>query len=68
MSLELSRQTEVSLIDEARKRGVSVEALLQMLMSEGEPKNCAAGSGSSPELPVWHLGCAGFLRRRDFYD
>jgi hypothetical protein len=27
-----------------------------------------AGAGPTPELPVWHLGGVGALRRRDIYD
>jgi hypothetical protein len=68
MGIEISRQTEARLIDEARKRGVSVEALLQLLINERDPKTYAAGNGSSRELPLWHLGGAGALHRRDIYD
>jgi hypothetical protein len=66
MSIEISRETEVRLIDEARRQGISVEALLERLMSERGAKTRLAGT--SPELPVWHLGGTGPLHRRDIYD
>jgi hypothetical protein len=73
MGIEISHETEAWLIDEARRRGISVEALLQQLINErasavrargdAQPSNCKSG-----ELPVWHLGGAGALHRRDIYD
>ena len=68
MSIEISRETEARLITEARRRGISVDTLLQHLMNEREGTVHAAGNGSTLELPVWHLGCAGALHRRDIYD
>jgi hypothetical protein len=68
MSIEISRETEARLIEDARRRGVSVEALLQQLINERTATTQAAGSGSTVELPVWHLGGAGALHRRDIYD
>ena len=66
MNIEISHETEARLIDEARRQGVSVETLLQRLMSErGVTAHVA---GPAPELPVWHLGVIGPLRRRDIYD
>ena len=67
MSIEISLETEARLADEARKRGVSVEVLLQRLLA-GRKATVAAGSRPSLELPVWHLGGVGALRRRDIYD
>jgi hypothetical protein len=66
MSLDISRETEARLMDEARKRGISVEALLLLLMKEREATT--SGNGSNPELPVWHLGGGRALHRRDLYD
>lgn len=66
MSIEVSRETEVRLTDEARRQGISVEALLERLMSERG--GAARVVGIAPELPVWHLGDAGPLHRRDIYD
>ena len=67
MSIDISRETEARLTDEARKQGISVDALLERLMSEFRA-HADAGVRSTPELPVWHLGGAGSLHRRDIYD
>jgi hypothetical protein len=67
MSMEISHETEARLTDEARKQGISVNALLERLMS-GFRATANAGVPSAPELPVWHLGGAGSLNRRDIYD
>ncbi len=66
MSIQISHETEARLTDEARRQGISVEALLERLMSERGPTAHAAGT--APELPVWHLGDVGPLHRRDIYD
>jgi hypothetical protein len=66
MSIEVSREIEVRLTDEARRRGISVEALLERLI--GEHGVTAHAAGTIPELPVWHLGAVGPLHRRDIYD
>jgi hypothetical protein len=43
-----------------------VEALLERLMSErGATSHIAR---TSPQLPVWHPGAVGSLRRCDIYD
>lgn len=65
MSIELSRETEARLTGEARRQGISVDALLERLMGEHE---ASAGARPTPELPVWHLGGVGSLHRRDIYD
>lgn len=67
MSIELSRETEARLNDEARRQGISVNALLERLMSEHGP-SADAGARPTPELPAWHLGGAGSLHRRDIYN
>ena len=66
MSIEVSRETEARLTEEARRQGISVEAMLERLINE----RCAAGhiAVPIPELPVWHLGEVGPLHRRDIYD
>lgn len=66
MSIDISHETEARLTGEARRRGISVEALLERLMSERGVT--ARVAGPAPELPVWHLGVVGPLRRRDIYD
>ena len=66
MSIEISREIETRLADEARRQGISVDALLERLINERAaltpPAEC------NPELPVWHLGGVGALHRRDIYD
>jgi hypothetical protein len=68
MSIDVSHEMEARLTDEARKHGVSVDALLERLLSESIAATPAAGTASIPELPVWHLGDLGPLHRRDIYD
>ena len=68
MSIEISHETEARLTGEARKQGISVEALLERLMSDrGAPAHVAT-NGSTPKLPILHLGAMGPLHRRDIYD
>jgi len=67
MSIEISRETEVRLTDEARKQGLSVEALLEQLLSERRA-TAFTGNGSVPKVPILHLGAMGALHRRDIYD
>jgi hypothetical protein len=66
MSLEISRETEARLTSEAQRQCISVDTLLERLMSDrGATAQAAA---STPELPVWHLGGQGSFHRRDIYD
>ena len=66
MSIEISRETEARLADQARRRGISVAALLERFIDERAALTRPARP--RPELPVWHLGGAGALHRRDIYD
>ncbi len=80
MSIEISQETEDRLTDEARRRGISVDALLERLMKErggvfadqAEANELARGFVPdvevAPELPALHLGAMGALHRRDLYD
>ncbi|MGA8028926.1 MAG: hypothetical protein WB992_17435 [Bryobacteraceae bacterium] len=68
MSLEISNETEARITGEARKHGISVDALLDRLMNERATITPASGSSSQPELPVLHMGPMGSLHRRDIYD
>jgi hypothetical protein len=68
MSLEISRQTEARITGEARKHGLSVDALLDRLMNERQAITPASGSAPQVELPVLHMGPMGSLHRRDIYD
>jgi hypothetical protein len=67
MSIEISRETEARLTDEARRQGISVDALLELFMNE-RGATAPAGTRSTPELPVLHLGAMGALHRRDIYN
>jgi hypothetical protein len=66
MTIEVSPEIEALLKEEAQKRGISVETVLERLLTERletpEPTK------SVPELPVWHLGNVGSLRRVDIYE
>ncbi|MGA3098855.1 MAG: hypothetical protein ABSF25_20560 [Bryobacteraceae bacterium] len=66
MSIEIAHDTEVRLIGEARRQGISVDALLERLITEREPT--ALDAGPLPELPTLHLGAMGAFHRRDIYD
>jgi hypothetical protein len=69
MSIDISRETEARLTHEARRQGISVDALLEQLMSEREAATVSTnGNGATPKLPVLHLGDMGPLHRRDIYD
>jgi hypothetical protein len=67
MSVEISPETEGRLIAEAMRQNISVEMLLKRIMDEGEIKAPAAPKGSAPELPIFHLGAVGSLRRSEIY-
>jgi hypothetical protein len=66
MNIEISRETEARLTVEARRQGVSVDALLARFINEHAVLTRPAQV--KPELPVWHLGGAGTLHRCDIYD
>ncbi|HME12045.1 MAG TPA: hypothetical protein VKF79_04250 [Candidatus Acidoferrum sp.] len=66
MSIEISGEIEARLTDEARRLGISVDALLARLVSQRATKGNPAVP--KPELPAWHLGVLGALHRRDIYD
>jgi hypothetical protein len=66
MSIDISRETETRLTDEARRLGISVDTLLKRLINERASVTHPAQTRR--ELPLWHLGSAGALRRRDIYD
>jgi hypothetical protein len=69
MSIDVSYEIEVRITNEARRQGVSVDALLERLMSErGAPAHIATGNSSIPTVPILHLGVIGPLHRRDIYD
>jgi hypothetical protein len=65
MSIEISKETEARLAAEARRLGISEDALLARFLSEYAALTKPAHPATS--LPVWHLGSVGALHRRDIY-
>ena len=68
MSIEVSQETEARLTNEAQRQGISVDALLERLVSERPATANAAATSPNPKLPILHLGTMGSLHRRDLYD
>jgi hypothetical protein len=66
MNIEISPETEARLANEAKKLGVSIEALLQRFIDERAALTHPAQP--KPDLPLWHLGGVGSLHRREIYD
>ena len=67
MSIEIAHETEARLVDEARRQGISVDALLERLIDERVP-TAPATTAPALELPILHLGAMGAFHRRDIYD
>lgn len=66
MSIDVSRETEARLTEEARRQGISVDALLHRIINEHT--TAPQPARNTVELPVWHLGGVRPLHRRDIYD
>jgi len=67
MSIHISQQTEARLAEEARRQGISVDALLERLINE-HATSASAKCREALELPILHLGPMGPLHRRDIYN
>jgi hypothetical protein len=67
MSIEIAHETEARLVDEARRQGISVDALLERLIDERGP-TAPASTVPALELPILHLGAMGAFHRRDIHD
>jgi 4'-phosphopantetheinyl transferase EntD len=67
MSLMISEKISARLIEEARRLGISVDALLERLIDERAP-GLREQKGNPPDLPVWPVGVIGSLHRRDIYN
>lgn len=67
MSIEISPETEARMVAEATRLGVSVEMLLRRFMDDLEARTPAEFNGPRPELPIFHPGAVGSLRREDIY-
>jgi hypothetical protein len=66
MSIEISHEIEKRLADEAKRLGISVNTLLERFIDERA--RLIQPAVTNPGLPLWHLGSAGALHRRDIYD
>jgi hypothetical protein len=67
MSIDISQQTEARLTEEAKRQGVSVDALLEQLLNQ-RAASPNLDKQQAPELPILHLGPMGPLHRRDIYN
>ena len=67
MSLTISEQTEARLTEEARRQGISVDALIERLINERSP-DASHHTSKAAELPAWRAGVIGSLHRRDIYN
>jgi hypothetical protein len=68
MSIVISNEVEARLTEEAQKLGISVEALLERLMSERGAAAHLGDPGSAPKVPILRLGAMGPLHRRNIYE
>ena len=66
--MDISSETEARITDEARRQGVSVDALLARLISERAAAAYIEVADAPSKLPLLHLGVIGALHRRDIYD
>jgi hypothetical protein len=66
MSIEISHETEARLTHEAQRLGISVDARLKRFIVEHA--TLRQPTSARPRLPLWHLGAAGAMHRRDIYD
>jgi hypothetical protein len=65
MPVEISKEFENRLQDEAQRLGLSVDDLLKKLM--GSRSGPVSVGPPVPSLPVWRLGSFGPFHRRDLY-
>ncbi len=64
ITLPLEPQTEAKLVALAQEKGVTADELVRGAID----KIIAEATGAQAnELPVWHLGGSGTLRRREIY-
>jgi len=65
IKLPLEPQTEAKLIALAQEKGLTAEELVRAAVDRIVAESVET---RVHELPVWHLGGAGALHRRDIYD
>jgi hypothetical protein len=73
MEVHFTREQEVQLARLATSAGIDAERLVKdaaLRLLEADPSFCGVSQPplAKPELPLWHLGGAGSLHRRDIYD
>ncbi len=68
MRLDISSKTEARLAAKAREKGFSIDAFLELILNDACDLTTCSATGEGRQLPVWHLGVRGSLRRRDIYD
>ncbi len=66
MILEIPPESEILLVNQAKREGISVGALVEKLVSEHAAM--ASTGRSEVVLPAWDLGVIGSMHRRDIYD
>jgi hypothetical protein len=64
-TLPLEPQTEAKLIALAKEKGVTADDLVRAAIHKIIAE---ATEMQAPALPVWHLGGAGAIHRREIYD
>jgi hypothetical protein len=67
VSLDISLETEARLAAKAREQGLSIDALLDKLLTDAGGE-ASTPKGDAPVLPARYLGVRGSLHRRDIYD
>jgi hypothetical protein len=67
MRLDIPLETEARLVAKAKEQGLSIDALLERLLNDGEMP-ASVTNGDAPRLPARYLGVRGSLRRRDIYN
>jgi hypothetical protein len=68
MSLDISLETEARLAAKAREQGLSIDALLDRLLTDAGDLATDTRKRDAPVLPARYLGVRGSLHRRDIYD
>jgi len=63
MNLDISAKTEARLAARAQESGLSIDALLERLLSDAVDLTADTASGEIRELPVWNLGVRGVSRK-----
>ncbi len=69
VTLNLNPEIEQGLVAQAHERGISVDVLLEEIVSkQSRVAVSPIAKSSAPELPRLHFGVTGPLHRTDIYD